>query len=259
MIDSGKQWKRHWNQPGHVGFVIPWVFHFLSRLQTLLMRSRNRQLITVNNKCKNNLVLMLKTLDKAKGGIYMNSLGFHPSDRIYYLDSCPAGLGGYSNQGFAWCFRIPDNLLFRTSNNLLEFLAAIITPWIDILSGHLNPGDCALLMTDSTTAKGWMKNWTSTRPVTTPFKHQPMSKRQGNMPKYFWTQMWRDTVSGLQGKRTMSLILSLKIGTELTMNLPQFFSPSSQIRFQTHFKILLLPSNISSWLTSPLQQFPVSK
>jgi hypothetical protein len=101
---------------------------------------------------------MLKTLNKAKGGVYMNSLGFHPSDRIYYLDSCPAGLGGYSNQGFAWCFRIPDNLLFRTSNNLLKFLAAIITPWIDILSRHLNPEDCALLMTDSTTAKGWMKN-----------------------------------------------------------------------------------------------------
>jgi hypothetical protein len=100
---------------------------------------------------------MLKILDKAKGGIYMNLLGLRFPDRIYYLDSCLAGLGGYSNQGFVWCFKIPDNLLFRTSNNLLEFLTAIIMPWIDIIGGRLSPGDCTLSMTDSTTAKGWMK------------------------------------------------------------------------------------------------------
>ncbi len=29
--------------------------------------------------------------------------------------------------------------------------------WIDIIGGRLSPGDCALLMTDSTIAKGWMK------------------------------------------------------------------------------------------------------
>jgi hypothetical protein len=100
---------------------------------------------------------MLKILDKSKGGIDMNLLGFRSPDRIYYTESCPTGLGGYSNQGFAWRFRIPDNLLFRASNNLLKFLATIITPWIDIIGGRLSPGDCALAMTDSTTAEGWMK------------------------------------------------------------------------------------------------------
>ncbi|KAL3809165.1 hypothetical protein ACHAXA_004664 [Cyclostephanos tholiformis] len=64
---------------------------------------------------------------------------------------------GYSDQGFAWRWQIPDDLKFRATNNLLEFLAAIITPWIDIISGRLNRGDCALSMTDSTTAKGWMR------------------------------------------------------------------------------------------------------
>jgi hypothetical protein len=100
---------------------------------------------------------MLKILDKAKGGIDMNLIGFRSPDKIYSLDSCPAGLSGYSNQGFAWCFRVPDNLLFRASNNLLEFLTGIITPWIDIIGGCLSPGDCTLSMTDSTTAEGWMK------------------------------------------------------------------------------------------------------
>jgi hypothetical protein len=64
---------------------------------------------------------MLKILDKSKGGIDMNLLGFHFPNRIYYSDSCPAGLGGYRDQGFTWRFRIPDNLLFRVSNNLVEF------------------------------------------------------------------------------------------------------------------------------------------
>jgi hypothetical protein len=41
--------------------------------------------------------------------------------------------------------------------NLLEFLAAVITPWIDILNDRLTAGDCAISMTDSTTAEGWMQ------------------------------------------------------------------------------------------------------
>ncbi len=143
---------------GHIGFVIPWVFHFLSHLRTLLSRARNKRAITINKNCKKDLVLMLKILDESKGGIDMNLLGFCSPDRIYHSDSCPAGLGGYSDQGFTWRFRIPDDLLFRASNNLLEFLAAIITLWIDIIGGRLSPGDYALLMTDSTMAKGWMKN-----------------------------------------------------------------------------------------------------
>jgi hypothetical protein len=73
------------------------------------------------------------------------------------LDSCPAGLGGYSHEGFTWLFYLPDNLQFGASNNLLEHLTAIITPWIDIIAGRLTKGDCALSMTDSTTSEGWLR------------------------------------------------------------------------------------------------------
>ena len=70
---------------------------------------------------------------------------------------CPAGLGGYSDSGFAWRWYLPSHLLFRASNNLLEHLAAIITPWVDIIRGRLTAGNCALLMTDSTTLEGWLR------------------------------------------------------------------------------------------------------
>jgi hypothetical protein len=100
----------------------------------------------------------------------MNLLGFRSPNRIYYSNSCPASLGGYSNQGFAWRFKIPNDLLFCTTNNLLKSLAVIITPWTDIIGGRLSPGDCALSMTDSTTAKGWMQKSNFKEPDNNPIQ-----------------------------------------------------------------------------------------
>jgi hypothetical protein len=42
-------------------------------------------------------------------------------------------------------------------NNLLNFFATIITPWINIFNGRLKQGDWSFLMTTSTLAKRWMK------------------------------------------------------------------------------------------------------
>eukprot|EP00957_Ditylum_brightwellii_P179034 13637589-Ditylum_brightwellii.AAC.1 len=82
---------------------------------------------------------------------------FQKPTHVYRLDSCPWGLGGYSHEGWAWRFYIPDRLQFRASNNVLEYIAAVITPWIDIIAGRLRRGNCALLMTDSSTFEGWLK------------------------------------------------------------------------------------------------------
>jgi hypothetical protein len=76
---------------------------------------------------------------------------------------------------------VPDNLQFRALNNLLEFLAAMIAPWINIIGGRLSPGDCALSMTDSTTAEGWMKKSNSASQTTTPSRQQHASTQQENM------------------------------------------------------------------------------
>ena len=46
-----------------------------------------------------------------------------------------------------------DKFQFRASNNLLEFLAAIVTLWINIIGECLIPGDCAISMTNSRTAE----------------------------------------------------------------------------------------------------------
>jgi len=81
---------------------------------------------------------MLRFLDVAKNGISMNLVAFRKPTHVYRSDSCPFGLGGYSDQGFAWRFEIHEELRFRASNNLLEYIASIITPWVDMLAGRLN-------------------------------------------------------------------------------------------------------------------------
>jgi hypothetical protein len=89
-------------------------------------------------------------LVKAHEGIDMNIVAFRRPTH-------PHGLGGYSDEGYAWRFKLPNELLFRASNNFLEFLASIITPWVDLIAKRLKAGDCALSMTDSTTSAGWLR------------------------------------------------------------------------------------------------------
>jgi hypothetical protein len=36
-------------------------------------------------------------------------------------------------------------------------MVGIISPWVDILVGRLNNGDCSLSMTNSTTSEGWVQ------------------------------------------------------------------------------------------------------
>ncbi len=94
---------------GHVGFVTPWVYHFLSCLRLLLARAQNKRTISIDKKCMRDLELMQGILDKVKQGIDINLLAFQFPDCIYYSDSCPAGLRRYRDQGHAWRFKVPDD------------------------------------------------------------------------------------------------------------------------------------------------------
>jgi hypothetical protein len=93
----------------------------------------------------------------AHNGISMNSIVYQWPTHVYCSDSCPAGLGKYSDSGFAWQYYLKPRHQFWATNNLLEHIATIITPWIDIIWGRLHPGACALSMTDSTTSEGWLR------------------------------------------------------------------------------------------------------
>ncbi len=156
---SAKEFKSTIGRLNHLGLVVPFVNHFISRLQELLWKAQKsaRRLTKIPPNCIDDLNLMIYFLKKACDGISMNQIAYQKPTHVYRSDSCPAGLGGYSHQGVAWRFAIPPHLQFWASNNLLEHLAAVITPWIDIIAGRLSKGDCALSMTDNTTSEGWLQ------------------------------------------------------------------------------------------------------
>jgi hypothetical protein len=145
----------------HLRMAIPFVHHFMSCLPNLHETSKWRHAVKINGEYAKDLKNMLEFLKTAHKGISLNSITFRRPTHAYRSDSCPAGLGGYSDKGFAWCWYISKPLKFRASNNLLEHLAAFISPWIDIIEGHLKPQDCVLLMTTVQRQKVGSKNLTS--------------------------------------------------------------------------------------------------
>ncbi len=118
---------------------------------------RQRRRVDINEQCWEDLKFLLFVLQQCRNGIDQNLIAFRCPTYVYRSDSCPAGLGGYSNKRFAWRYYLPDNRRFWASNNLLEHLAAIITPWINILAGRLKKGDCSFSMTGSTTLEGCLR------------------------------------------------------------------------------------------------------
>jgi hypothetical protein len=87
---------------GHLGMAIPFVHHFLSRLHDLQVQAKSRRSIPITKECQRDLELMINIIRIAHDGISMNIIVYWQPTHIYCSDSCPAGLGGYSDSNFAW-------------------------------------------------------------------------------------------------------------------------------------------------------------
>ena len=245
---------------GHLGMIIPFVYHFLSRLREWHHKSRNKRYPSqMTADCREDLLLMLKFLDKAHVGIDMNLISYRRPTHVYRSDSCPFGLGGYSDEGFAWRFELPPNLRFRATNNLLEFMASIISPWIDIIAKRLSKGDCALSMTDSTTSAGWIRKTNFKEDDLDPIEAKTRIEIARHHALLFINNDIKEYSQWFEGKKNqVADALSREFersDTELTDILRSLF-PS---QLPQHFKIVPLPKEISSWLTSSLQKLPVKE
>jgi hypothetical protein len=171
-------------------------------------------------------------------------------------DACPAGMGGYSHKGFAWQFYLPDDLKFRASNNLLEHMAGIISPWVDILAGHLNTGDCSLSMTDSTTSKGWMRK--------TNFKEDKNGIQATIRIEVAQSHMAGFMDHGIREYSQWFRGIENNMADALSQDMDRSDDELTQIYF-THvpsqvpnsLKIVPLPNKIVSWVTLLLQRLPV--
>jgi hypothetical protein len=149
--------------------------------------------------------------------------------------------------------------LFRASNNLFEFLAVVITPWINIIHGCLTAGDCALSMTDSTTAEGWMRKSNFVKPN----KHPVQAKTRVDAARKYASIFMDVDIKGysqwFEGKRNNvadALLRDWHLGDDELTSLMRSHFPE---QMPESFRISPPPKEISSWLTSLLQQLPVSE
>jgi hypothetical protein len=70
-------------------------------MRDLHTTSEGRHSIKINNECLKDLEMFLGLLKNANNRISLNSIAFRRPTHIYRSDLCPAGLGGYSNEGWA--------------------------------------------------------------------------------------------------------------------------------------------------------------
>jgi hypothetical protein len=242
----------------HVSLIIPTVHHFLSRLRELHHHAKynNRQSTNIPQICINNLKLMTNFLEHGSKGISMNQITYRKPTHIYRSDTCPAGMGGYSHEGFVWQFYLPNNLKFRASNNLLEHMAGIISPWGNILVGHLNDGDCSLSMMDSTTSKGWMRK--------TNFKEDKNRIQATIRIEVARSHTARFMDHGIRKYSQWFRGIENDMAYALSRDMDRSDDKLTQILF-THvpsqvpnsLKIVPLPNKIVSWATSLLWRLPV--
>ena len=161
MIDTGtttsKTLETMIGRQTHAANILPMARHFICRIRFAHSRMHVKNFeYRLSKWVLEDLQLALEILQMANTGVSMNLLTFRLPRVGYFVDAAEHGLGGWNSWGAYWLMELPDHLLGRAHINLLEFLAALIGPWIDILHGRLSPEDCFLVMGDSTTAAGWI-------------------------------------------------------------------------------------------------------
>jgi hypothetical protein len=138
-------------------------------------------------------------------------------------------------------------------------LAAIITPWVDILTGRLKEGNCALSMTNNTTLEGWLKKTNFIENGEEPIqatirqevaRHHVTNYLLGGIREYCqWLRGADNNIADAlsQDNNRSDNKLTNILRTHCYSQLPQ------------HLKIVPLPNEITSWLTSLLLWLPVKQ
>ena len=225
----------------HLGQIIPFIHHFLSRLRFLLQWAEKKRTVVINDICIGDLQFLQTALEQCRNGIDINSLTYRQPTHAYRSDSCPAGLGGYSDEGYAWRFYLPQELQFRASNNLIEHIAAIITPWIDIIASQLKRGDCALSMTDSTTSVGRLRKTNFIEDSKSAIQATIHIKVARLHATHYLKTKYENIVSGFPGKITRSLTPFLGMMTDQMKNSPKLSVLTAHHRYPLTSKLYPFP------------------
>jgi hypothetical protein len=122
----------------HCSTILPTMHHFLGRLWQAIFQSKISNWTCLSPSEMLDLHLLSSFLDYAHAGISLNTVVYRKPINIDRSDASEFGLGGYNLiSGKAWRFELPIDCCLRSSLNSIEFLACLITRWIDVLSDKL--------------------------------------------------------------------------------------------------------------------------
>jgi hypothetical protein len=236
--------------------ILPMARHFLPRLRFLQMKMGRYKSYTLNMTLIADLEICLRILKRTQLGISMNSISFRLPSICYYEDACPKSLGGWNHGGEFYDFVVPEELLNRAHINELEFIASIIHPWIDLLRGRLKPGDCFLVMGDSTTAMGWMHKSKYREDGETAERHAVRLKIARKLAELvidndltLYSQWFPGKDNVIADCLSRDTHLS---DTDRIALLSSFFQPQDM----PCFRRVTVPKEISEWVCSILQLLP---
>ena len=141
-----------------VATIIPMMGHFLNNIRhTEIRASASGKNQLLNKRTVEDFKLAAHFLIRARDGVNMNLITFRKPTLIYINDACEHGIGGFATHGRAWTWIIPPHLRGRAHINLLEFMAQLVSIWIDVIEKKIQPLDCLLGMGDNTASMGWLR------------------------------------------------------------------------------------------------------
>jgi hypothetical protein len=245
----------------HAAGVLPLACHFMERIRFATKSTSDRPCMpySLNKTVQADLKLMLAVLDKAYEGISMNLLTYRLPDAQSKVDACPRGMGGFSRKGRAWRFIIPHHLLGRAHINLLEFLAILVSVWLDILEGDVKPLDCLLVMGDSTTAVGWLHK---TRIMHKDMKIEDFQARSKVARKLATLVIENNLCLYSQWFPDKKNVIADSLSRDIDVpanRLTHHFKTLFPTQMPTNFAICPLPDEISSFVLSTLSELSKRK
>ena len=230
-----------------VSYAVPHARFFLNRLRHLQLRTTNQHNVHIPKSVILDLELFLKFINRARQGTSVNNLVFRRPSHFTWADSCPFGLGGYSTSGRAWRYYIPPSMRSLHTNNVLEYIASVVTIWLDILEGTTPKYACILGCSDSSSTVGWLHRSNfdqEERPI-----HEDISRHLACILMEAYCTLYSQHQKGKYN--VIADILSrwhFLSDIELTI----FLKTKLYTQMPTSFHLSQLPNEISLWITSTL-------
>ena len=241
-----------------MGFIIPSARYFLSRLRYRFSKAEQFGSTNLQEWDINDLKLWKRFLRSATlTGVRIDLITFSIPQSFCISDASEAGLGGFTSEGIAWRYKLPQHLVGALTINLLEFMAAVITIKISLQKLVPLPSTCGLRilsLTDSSSALGWLHH-SSFHPIDFPL-HDIVARKLADTLLTHNSALYSQHIPGKHNNVADCLSRDFDItNKDLTHMLNRVFPH----QMPPNFHICNLEEDITSWIESMGQRSTVKK